>query len=94
MAEVSEQLSDLRKWVKAQSVAVWLGVLIGALVLFVVAQHLSQVSATTVRTTPAVILASLLATVTFVVSMAALGIAAWALVMELRDRGVGRLRLP
>lgn len=88
MADIREQLDEFREWVEKQSGTVWSGVLVGGVVLFAVAQRLAQVSATTVRTTPTVILASLVATVLFVISMAALGIAAWALVMELRARDV------
>ena len=83
---VDERFSELQEWVEAQSVAIWPAVLFGALVLFVIAQCLAQVSATTLRTTLPVILASLVATVSFVVSLVALALAAWGLALDLRDR--------
>ena len=88
MADASERFSTLQEWVEAQTVVIWPAVLFGALVLFVVAQRLAQVSATTLQTTPTVILASLVATVSFVVSLVALALAVWGLALDLRDRDV------
>lgn len=88
MADASERFSELQEWVEAQTVAIWPAVLFGALVLFVIAQRLAQVSATTLRTTLPVILASLVATVSFVISMVALALAVWGLALDLRERDV------
>jgi hypothetical protein len=86
MSDIGERFSELQGWVEAQSVVVWPAVLLGGLVLLAVAQRLAQVSATTLQTTPTVVLTALLASVSFVVSLAALGLAAWGLALDFRDR--------
>ena len=88
MADASERFSEIQEWVEAQSVVIWPAVLFGAFVLFIVAQCLAQVSATTLRTTLPVILASLVATASFMVSLVALALAVWGLALDLRDRDV------
>lgn len=86
MPKLRERFSDLQKQVEAQSVTTSLAVLVGALVLFIIAQRLAQVSDTTLRTTPTVVFTSLLATALFVVSIASLALAAWRITIELRER--------
>ena len=86
MSDISERFSELQEWVEAQSVVVWPAVLLGGFVLLAVAQRLAQVSATTLQTTPTVLITALLATVSLVVSLAAFGLATWGLALDFRDR--------
>jgi type IV secretory pathway VirB2 component (pilin) len=88
MVDIPPRVARLRGWIDSRSRVARLAVLVIALILFVIAQRLATVSSAGVDTTLTMVVASIIALVLAVVSVAAVVVVVWSFAMALRDHGL------